>query len=653
MAGDSEKRTPWWNQEVKEAIRAKKDAFKAWLQDRSSSNLQSRYTEARKAATSAVKKSKEKSWEELGRRLDSNYFSANKVFWQTIRRLRGKRSSITYSIKDSDGNILTDENEILSRWREYFEDLLNPVKASTRDTHEVTHLREDEVFTAAAEVATAIKGIKSGKAAGEDEIRPEMLKALTGEGILWLTRVCQVAWKLGKTPRDWQTGVIIPIFKKGDRKQCTNYRGISLLSLPGKVYAKCLERKCREIVESKLEDGQCGFRPGRSTTDQIFTLKQIFEKSWEFGKDLFACFVDLEKVYDRVPRDKLWKVLQEYGVDGQLLRAIKSFYCRPEVCVRVNGKQSKPFHVGVGLRQGCVLSPLLFIVYMNWIDKCSQADECATIGNCKISRLLFADDLVLLSSTESGLQRALNSFADACNTAGMKISTAKTEVLHLSTNPDQCVLQVNGATLKQVEKFKYLGVAFTSDGRQDEELDTRIGKASAVMRALHDSVVMKRELSKKAKLSIFKAVFVPILTYGHESWVMTERMRSQVQASEMRFLRRIEGVTLFNKVRSSEIRKSLNIEPLLLRIERSQLRWFGHVSRMPQERLPKQASHAKANGRRPVGRPRTRWTDYIEDLGWNRLGLRPSEMMEVMEDRKVWRLNLELLPPQPSRKSGQ
>ena len=171
---------------------------------------------------------------------------------------------------------------------------------------------------------------------------------------------------------------------------------------------------------------------------------------------------------------------------------------------------------------------------MNWIDKCSQADECATIGNCKISRLLFADDLVLLSSTESGLQRALNSFADACNTAGMKISTAKTEVLHLSRNPNQCVLQVNGATLKQVEKFKYLGVAFASDGRQDEELDTRIGKASAAMRALHYSVV-KRELSKKAKLSIFKAVFVPILTYGHKSWVMTKKVRSQVQASEMRF----------------------------------------------------------------------------------------------------------------------
>ena len=135
--------------------------------------------------------------------------------------------------------------------------------------------------------------------------------------------MCQVAWKFGKTPRDWQTGVNISIFKKGDRKQFTNYRGISLLSLKRKAHAKRIERKCREIVESKLEDDLCVFCPGRSTTDQIFSPKQIFEKSWEYGKDLFVSFAGLEKTCNRVPRDKLWKVLQEYGVDGQLLRAIK------------------------------------------------------------------------------------------------------------------------------------------------------------------------------------------------------------------------------------------------------------------------------------------------------------------------------------------
>ena len=215
------------------------------------------------------------------------------------------------------------------------------------------------------------------------------------------------------------------------------------------------------------------------------------------------------------------------------------------------------------------------------------------------------------------------------------------------------MLHVKGATLKQVKKSKYLGVAFTSDGRQNEDLDTLISKFSAVMRAWRYSVVMKRELSKRAKLSIFKTVFVPILTCGYESWVKTERVWSQVQASEMRFLRRIEGVTLFNKVRSSEIQKSLNFGPLLLRIERSRHRWFGHISRMSQERLPKQALLANANGRRPVGGPRTRWTNYIKDRGWNCLGLHPSKMMDVMEDREVVRLNLELLPPQSRRKSGQ
>ena len=108
---------------------------------------------------------------------------------------------------------------------------------------------------------------------------------------------------------------------------------------------------------------------------------------------------------------------------------------------------------------------------MNCIDKLSRTNECATIGRCKISRLLFADDLVLLASSESGLQHALNSFAAACDITVMKMNNFKTEVLHLSRNPVQCSLQVGGVSLKLVEKFKYLGVAFTSDGKQDEELD--------------------------------------------------------------------------------------------------------------------------------------------------------------------------------------
>ena len=272
--------------------------------------------------------------------MDNDYRSANKVFWQTIRRLRGKRSATATFIEDSNGNILRHQNGILNRWREYFCDLLNPVTVQACEPHEEefgeeTHLTE-------AEVNAAIKSLKAGKAPGVDDIRPEMLKTLNGVGVRWLTRVCQVAWKTGKAPKQWQTSVLIPIHKKGDKKKCTNYRGSSLLSLTGKVYAKCLKMRYREIVEPQLEDAQCGFRPGRCTMDQIFALQQVFEKSWEYAKEVFACFVDLEKAYDRVPRDKLWAALQEYNVDGQLLAAIKSLYKQSEICVRVNGMKTKP-----------------------------------------------------------------------------------------------------------------------------------------------------------------------------------------------------------------------------------------------------------------------------------------------------------------------
>ena len=148
------------------------------------------------------------------------------------------------------------------------------------------------------------------------------------------------------------------------------------------------------------------------------------------------------------------------------------------------------------------------------MDKVSRNDECVTIERCKINRLLFADNLVLLASSESGRQHALNGFAAACDIVRMKIRTSITEILHLSRNLVQCSLQVDSVSLK---KFKYLALAFTSNRRQDEELDVRSGKANTVMRALNHSVVLKRELSRKAKLSVFKSIFVPILTYGHES----------------------------------------------------------------------------------------------------------------------------------------
>ena len=139
----------------------------------------------------------------------------------------------------------------------------------------------------------------------------------------------------------WQTGVIVPIHKKGDRSECTNYRGISLPSFPGKEYAKSLEKRCHEKFEPKLENTQCVFRPGRNNTEKNFHSPANFEKSWEHAKDVYACFSDLDKSYDRFPREKLWEVLWEYSAGGRLLLAVKSLYSCSVVCVHVGGVKSQ------------------------------------------------------------------------------------------------------------------------------------------------------------------------------------------------------------------------------------------------------------------------------------------------------------------------
>ena len=155
-------------------------------------------------------------------------------------------------------------------------ELYNPTSGRRRAPSKPGRDETSDIST--DEVQATIRALKPGKAADIDEIRSELLKSLSRQGIFWLTRVCRVAWREGRAPMDWQTGIVVPIFKKGDRRECSNYRGITLLNLSGKVYARVVERKCRTIVEPKIQDTQCDFRPGRRTTDQLFTLRQVFEK---------------------------------------------------------------------------------------------------------------------------------------------------------------------------------------------------------------------------------------------------------------------------------------------------------------------------------------------------------------------------------------
>ncbi|KAK3563034.1 hypothetical protein QTP86_014091, partial [Hemibagrus guttatus] len=261
----------------------------------------------------------------------------------------------------------------------------------------------------------------------------------------------------------------------------------------------------------------------RTGTRTFYTFHRVLEGSWEFAQPVHMCFVDLEKAFDCVPRGILWEVLWEYGVRGPLLRAVRSLYNRSRSLVRIASCKSDLFPVHVGLRQGCPLSLVLFIVFMDRISRRSQGLEGVRFGDHRISSLIFADDVVLLASSGLDLQHALGRFAAECEAAGMRVSTSKSETMVLDRKKVACTLQVGGEVLPQVEEFKYLGVLFTSEGRMDRKIDRRISAAAAVMRSMYRSVVVKKELSRKVKLSIYQSIYVPTLTYGHELWVMTER----------------------------------------------------------------------------------------------------------------------------------
>ena len=243
--------------------------------------------------------------------------------------------------------------------------------------------------------------------------------------------ICSLAWKKGIVPDDWIKAIIIPIYKgKGDRKECGSYRGISLLSIPGKVYGRILIERVTEMTESKISQEQGGFRKGRGCIDQIFTVKSVAEKYLSKGRKLYAAFMDLEKAYDRVDREGLWEVLRIYGVGGQLLNGMKAFYERASACVKVDGETGESFEIKVGVRQGCVMSLWLLNIYTDDVVR----EMKAKIGPGKGAKLqwegerwwlvasFFADNTVLLADSEKELQSVVDEFSRVCERRKLKVN---------------------------------------------------------------------------------------------------------------------------------------------------------------------------------------------------------------------------------------
>ena len=358
--------------EITQMIETKRQLHNAHLQNPNSHRIMEQLKEMRAEVQRRLRVMENNWWlnksKELQMHADTNNTHA---FYDSIKTIYGPSSRTITPVKTSDGNtLLKEKQEILNRWAEHFSTLLNHHnEADINITESLPQLMPLQVLDETPtfiEVIQAVKRLKDNKSPGPDGIAAELLKK--GGYALKLKLhelVCKI-WHTGEVPQDLKDSAIITIYKrKGDKSICGNSRGVSLLATAGKAVALIMQnRLLKHLTEDILPESQCGFRKDRSTADMIFCLRQLQEKAVEHNQSLYIAFIDLAKAFDTVCRELLWKVLAKVGVPPKFLCVLKSLHEGMKSFVSMGDSQSDPFQVEAGVKQGCVLAPILFNIFL-------------------------------------------------------------------------------------------------------------------------------------------------------------------------------------------------------------------------------------------------------------------------------------------------
>ncbi|KAK3517039.1 hypothetical protein QTP70_033133 [Hemibagrus guttatus] len=349
-----DKETWWWNEEVQDSIQRKRLAKKKWDMDRTEENRQE-YKELQRRVKREVSKAKQKAYEELYTRLDTREGEKDLYRLARQRDRDGKDVQQVRVIKDRDGRVLTSEESVQRRWKEYFEELMNEENEREKRVERVNSVEQKVDKIRKDEVRKALKRMKSGKAVGPDDIPVEVWKCLGEAAVEFLTSLFNRVLESERMPEEWRRSVLVPIFKnKGDVQSCSNYRGIKLMSHTMKLWERVVEARLRKVVE--VCEQQYDFMPRKSTTDAIFALRILMEKYRDGQRELHCVCVDLEKAYDRVPREELWYCMRKSGVAEKYVRVVQDMYERSRTVVRCAVGQTE--ECGGGTASGIGSEPL-------------------------------------------------------------------------------------------------------------------------------------------------------------------------------------------------------------------------------------------------------------------------------------------------------
>ncbi|CAH1239030.1 Hypp5694 [Branchiostoma lanceolatum] len=561
-----------------------------------------------------------------------------RTVYQIAKKITGSSKAHSGPVKAKDGTLLSKGEDKLARWAEHFEEVLNRPDPTSPPTvfDEPPHpLPIDTSDFTEAEVQEAIKTLKNNKSPGMDGITAEMLKAGGDCTVQWMCHLCNQAWNAGEVPEDWKNGAVVCIPKKGNLTECDNWRGVTLLSIPGKVYATCILNRMRDAVDKVLREQQAGFRPKRSCAEQIFTLRRIIEKCSELQAPLAISFIDFSKAFDSIHRPSLWNIMHSYGIPSRLISAVKQIYADSKCCVRTGEGYSGWFEVVSGVRQGCVLSPILFAMAIDWVlGKATKERGIQWVQETKLADLDFADDIAALADTTRDLQPLVCDIGSTASSIGLSISTKKTKNVLVGTHPPPTSVTIDQTEVEVVENFTYLGSSINSRGDMDKELDCRIGKASAAFNQL-GKIWASKKLSLKTKLRFYNSNVLSTLLYGCETWPLKSSQERQLNGFDSKCLRKILGIRWDDFTTNREIQVRTNQQQVSATICKRRLSWLSHATRLAPDRLANQVLDWNPQGKRRRGRPRMNYRQTIErdlraaNLNW-------KDVRRMAADRACW-----------------
>ncbi|RVE51364.1 hypothetical protein evm_003919 [Chilo suppressalis] len=331
-----------------------------------------------------------------------------------------------------------------------------------------------------------------------------------------------------------------------------------------RLHLRCLMgihfKSDRKRCDEQLGDSQFGFRSGVGTREALFAVQVLIQKCLDMQQDVYLCFIDYEKAFDRVRHDRLIKILNDVGLDNKDIRIIKNLYWNQRATVRIEGEETEEVEIKRGVRQGCSLSPTLFNLYSEAIMAEALEDlDCGVIINGRrINNLRYADDTVLLASTEADLQQIVNRVNECSLRAGLKMNITKTKCMVISRNTHlEPYIAVSGQTIERVRKYKYLGTWLTESWDSELEIKTRIEIARNAFKNM-SKVLCNRNLKITLRTRLLLCYVWPILLYGCESWTIKEDLRKRIEAFEMWCYRHMSAVLTRCRVSPEQLDILLN-----------------------------------------------------------------------------------------------